>query len=141
MARTTTSKRAGESVDFANYQSPQITPDADETVRDTPEQRDLDQRMVRGKFHFYERPGGTLRFNYRRYKGEKILTFILKDQTSYELPWGVVRALEEGSAYYSHNIETDTSQGVNYHGEREVLVSTKGQPRFSFMADPFGVMA
>lgn len=137
MARTSTSKRAGESVDFANWQSPEILADQDTTVRDTEEQKALDQRLVRGKFHFYERPGGTLRFSYRRYKGEKISTYILKDQTHYELPWGVVRALEDGSAYYTHNIETDSNATLR-DGEREVMVTTKGQPRFSFMADAFG---
>lgn len=137
MARTSTSKKAGASVDFATWQSPEIIIDGDNTVRDNADQKTLDQRLVRGKFHFYERPGGTLRFSYRRYKGEKIATYILKDQTHYELPWGVVRALEEGSAYYTHNIETDSNATLR-DGEREVMVTTKGQPRFSFMADAFG---
>jgi hypothetical protein len=137
MARTSTSKKAGASVDFATWQSPEIIIDGDNTVRDNADQKTLDQRLVRGKFHFYERPGGTLRFSYRRYKGEKITTYILKDQTSYELPWGVVRALEEGSAYFSHNIEMDAKAPIGHHGEREVMVSQKGQPRYSFMADAF----
>lgn len=137
MAKTTISKKSGYNVDLANWQSPEILVNEDNTVRDTPEQKNLDERMVRGKFHFYERPNGTLRFAYRRYKGDKIVTYILKDQSHYELPWGVVRALEEGSAYYTHNIEV-ADDGKIVDGEREVLVSTKGRPRFSFMADAFG---
>ena len=65
MARTSTSKKAGASVDFATWQSPEIIIDGDNTVRDNADQKTLDQRLVRGKFHFYERPGGTLRFSYR----------------------------------------------------------------------------
>lgn len=140
MARTSTSSKSAAIVGPTII--PEIVVDTNDVVRDTEEQRVLDQRLVRGKFEFYERPGGTLNFTYRRYKGEKIVNYILRDKGYYELPWGVVRALEEGSHYYTHNIETDETDDTTFrNGERQVHTTKKGAARYSFRPEAFGFSA
>jgi hypothetical protein len=133
MARSTKSSRDrgdGQIVDV------QIAAPEDLTVRDDEQQQNLDMRRIKGKFHFYERPGGTHNFVYRRYADEKILTYRLRDQGYYELPWGVVRALEEGAYYWTHNIEVDgnaTDHEVIVGGMQQVATKRKGLPRYAFM--------
>lgn len=140
MARTSISKRDAQAVNLS------FTPEVpllgeEQQVRDTDNQKDLDQKLVRGTFKFFERPNGTLRFSYRRYRGEKITTYILKDGSTYELPWGVVRAMEESSHYQTHNIEIANQNGAIPHGEREVMATQKGQARYAFWPDKFGSLA
>lgn len=116
--------------------SPEVLLPEDDVVRDTPEQQVLDQRVIRGKFHFYERPGGVHQFLYRRYKEEPITQFVLRDGGTYDLPWGVVRQLEASSYYVSHNIEhsQNTSDGaVVAGGEQPVYSTSRGHARFAFM--------
>ncbi len=116
--------------------SPEVILPEEDVVRDTPEQQELDARIIRGKFHFYERPGGVHHFMYRRYKGEPITQFVLRDGGTYDLPWGVVRQIEASSYYMSHNIEhsqTASDLAVVAGGEQEVYSTTRGHARFAFM--------
>lgn len=133
MARTTKSSRDrgdGQVIDI------EILPPEDMVCRDDENQKGLDTRMIRGKFHYYERPGGTHSFVYRRYQDEKIITYRLRDQGFYELPWGVVRALEDGAYYWTHNIEVDSDASdreVVVGGMQTVATKRKGLPRYAFM--------
>jgi hypothetical protein len=114
--------------------NPEVILDEDMPVRDNEEQQKLDARVIRGKFHFYERPSGCHSFLYRRYKGEKITNYRLIDGRTYDLPWGVVRALDESSYYVSHNIETQSTEGrLVTQGEQPVYSTSRGKSRFAFM--------
>jgi len=104
----------------------------DDTVRDTKEQQELDKKMIRGTFRFYERPNGTHSFVSHRYPGEKYRTIRLKDGHTYELPWGIVRQLEDSSYYMSHNIEESPGSGIT-QGIQTVHVTKKGIARFAFI--------
>lgn len=112
-----------------------LLPDED-VIRDTPEQQKLDQRIIRGRFHFYERPGGFHQFLYRRYKGEPITSVTLRDGGTYDLPYGIVRALEESAFYMRHNVETSAEASdslVVAGGEQQVYSTGRGHARFAFM--------
>jgi len=117
--------------------SPEVVLPEEDVVRPTPEQAELDKRIIRGKFHFYERPGGMLDFGYGGYtRGDKIINYQLVDGRTYDLPWGVVRHLEESSYYMSHNIEVDSNASdrvVVQGGEQEVYSTVRGHARFAFM--------
>lgn len=51
--------------------------------------RDRDREKVRGVFHYHERRGGHVKFNYYGYDGDKVETYTLYDGQTYELPRGV----------------------------------------------------
>ena len=55
--------------------------------------RDRDAEMVKGVFHYHERPGQSLKFDFSQYGNEKQTNWELKDGQSYELPRGVARHL------------------------------------------------
>lgn len=133
MARTTSTSRKSKDI-MDDFKIVPVLDAEDQVIRDNEAQKDLDKRIVRGKFVFYERPGGQLSFGYRRYKGEKVKNIILKDGSVYDLPWGIVRHLEEQACYKSHNIETQAaSEGADFvYGEREVCVTKIGAPRYAF---------
>lgn len=69
--------------------------------------RKKDAELVRGKFSFLEAPGGTLIFSYRKYKGEQIKTYKLKDGESYTIPRGVAKHLATSGSYPIHEYTTD----------------------------------
>lgn len=59
--------------------------------------RQKDQTPVRGKFSFFEQPGGTLKFCYRKYKGDRVEKYELVDGQIYTLPLGVAKHLNSVS--------------------------------------------
>jgi len=52
-----------------------------------------DLKSIKGKFMCHEPKGGSVKFSYRKYKGEPIQTYYLEDNEEYELPVGVVKHL------------------------------------------------
>jgi hypothetical protein len=52
-----------------------------------------DRELVRGRFHYHQRPGGTLKFNYYEAKGDSERPVVLKDGEVYELERKVARHL------------------------------------------------
>jgi len=66
-----------------------------------------DHKMVKGKFSFLEVPGGTLRFSYIKYDGDKTLRYELKDGEVYELPYMVAKHLATDVSYPVHSFQTD----------------------------------
>lgn len=56
-------------------------------------QADRDAEKVKGVFHYHERPGQTLKFDYSRFGNEKQTHWELTDGKTYELPRGVARHL------------------------------------------------
>ena len=64
--------------------------------------RDKDREVVKGIFHFYEVPGGILEFNFKKYKGDPIEFYSLKDGQIYSLPLGVAKHLNTSGKYPEH---------------------------------------
>jgi len=71
------------------------------------EMRKSDAELVRGKFSFLEAPGATLKFSYRKYKGDQIKTYSLKDGEIYTIPKGVAKHLAKSGSYPIHEYATD----------------------------------
>lgn len=65
--------------------------------------RDKDRQMVRGKFIFHEIPGGELSFPFRKWKGDPVESFTLRDGEIYTLPLGVAKHLNKECKYPIHS--------------------------------------
>jgi len=61
--------------------------------------RQEESRIIKGVFQDNELKGGTVKFPFKKYKGDKIITYSLTDGCEYELPLAVVRHLNSGCAY------------------------------------------
>jgi hypothetical protein len=81
--------------------------------------RDRDREMVRGIFRFYEVPGGTLSFSFRKYKEDDIENYTLQDETIYTLPRGVAHHLSNNIWYPEHQYKMDE------HGKPQAMVMKK----------------
>jgi len=64
--------------------------------------RDQDRVLVTGKFRFLELQGGTLRFSFRKYKGDPIERYELEDGKIYTIPYGVAKHLCHNVWYPVH---------------------------------------
>ena len=62
-------------------------------------QRKKDSEMVRGVFKFYEVPGGSMSFSYRKYKEEPIKRYDMIDGQIYTIPRGVAKHLNNNCWY------------------------------------------
>lgn len=71
--------------------------------------RERDAELVKGRFVFYEVPGGTLNFSYKKYKGDPVRSYSLKDGEIYNVPRGVARHLVSSGSYPVHEYQTDES--------------------------------
>jgi hypothetical protein len=65
-------------------------------------QRDKDRTKVKGMFKFYEVPGGMLSFVFRKYKGDPIERFDLRDGEIVTVPLGVAKHLNTSGWYPIH---------------------------------------
>ncbi len=71
--------------------------------------RDRDREKVKGLFHFPERPGGNLKFDFQQYAGDPMQQYNLWDGEVYEIPRGVARHLNNSGylpkmEYYKNDI-------------------------------------
>lgn len=75
------------------------------------EKRVEEQKPVRGIFRFHEVPGGQMDFVYRKYKGDKLEKYSMKDGEIYEVPLGVARHLNTNCWYpvYGHTSNAQAS--------------------------------
>lgn len=92
--------------------------------------RDKDREIVKGIFHFYEVPGGTLRFSYRKYKGENVQNYELTDGQIASVPLGVAKHLNKEGKYPVHAYTVDKD------GNSTMKVGTKVR-RFAFQSLEF----
>lgn len=69
--------------------------------------RERDSKLVRGRFHWHEYPGGTFSFVYKKYKGEPVIQYDLKDGEVYEIPIGVARHLNNDVGWWEHSFLLD----------------------------------
>lgn len=77
--------------------------------------RDKDREIVRGIFRFYEVPGGSLSFNYRKYKEDEVERFDLIDGMTYSIPLGVAKHLNSSGSYPVHAYQMDESGRPSVH--------------------------
>jgi len=87
--------------------------------------RDRDREMVRGIFRFFEVPGGTMQFSFRKYKDDPIENFTLVDGEVYTIPRGVAHHLSNNCWY--PNYEYRTNEGFHH-----VAMVTRKKRRCSF---------
>lgn len=76
-------------------------------------QRDKDRQMVKGIFRNYEVPGGSLSFNFRKYKGDPIEKFTMVDGGVYTVPLGVAKHLNSNVNYPVHRYAQDDTGNVS----------------------------
>ena len=69
--------------------------------------RAKDQQKVRGKFIFHEVPGGTVKFPFRKWKGDTVEFYTLRDGEIYTLPLGVAKHLNKECWYPVHSYLQD----------------------------------
>lgn len=87
-------------------------------------QRDKDSEMVKGIFHFYEVPGGSMSFNFKKYKGDKVTRYDMVDGQVCTIPLGVAKHLNQNGSYPIHkhlkdengNVSMKVGQRVNRFG-------------------------
>jgi len=70
-------------------------------------ERDKDREKVKGIFRFYEVPGGQMSFMYRKYKGDQIEKYDMKDGEIYSIPLGVAKHLNNNGWYPIHEYALD----------------------------------
>lgn len=70
-------------------------------------QRDKDREMVKGIFRFHEVPGGTMSFNFKKYKEDPVERFDLVDGQVYNIPLGVAKHLNSNCWYPVHQYMMD----------------------------------
>jgi hypothetical protein len=72
-------------------------------------QRDKDREKVKGIFHFYEVPGGTMKFFFKAYKGDDPERYELRDGEVYTIPLGVAKHLNKNGTYpiHAHAVDGD----------------------------------
>jgi hypothetical protein len=76
--------------------------------------REKYSRLVRGRFRFYESPGGTLKFNLgQMFKGDPVKKWIFKDGEVREIPYGVARHLIDNGWYPVHTFAQDENGNPN----------------------------
>jgi len=76
-------------------------------------QRDKDREMVKGIFRFYEVPGGSISFNFRKYKDDPIERYDFVDGQVYTIPLGVAKHLTKNGNYPIHQYMKDESGNVS----------------------------
>lgn len=89
------------------------TDQAKKNVTNLKYQRDKDSEMVKGIFHFYEVPGGSMSFNFKKYKGDKVERYDMVDEGVYTIPLGVAKHLNQNGNYPIHQHLKDESGNVS----------------------------
>ncbi len=100
-------------------------------VKDFKYMCDKDREMVRGIFRFYEVPGGTMAFPFRKWKWDKTVTYTMIDGEIYTVPRAVAKHLSNNCAYPEHSFKQDDNG-------RNVAMVSKMKRRCSF--DPLDFM-
>lgn len=115
-------KRKVYMAQFAKRQVKQQDPSVLAALDD---KRAEERKLVRGIFRFHEVPGGQMDFVYRKYKGDPLEKFSMKDGEVYEVPLGVARHLNTNCWYpvYGHS---DVSKA---NVEESALLSIKEKVR------------
>ncbi len=86
-----------------------VTPEVkvEQKGKDLTYMRDRDKQLVKGIFKFYEVPGGTMSFVYKKYKGDEIQKYTMVDGQVYSIPLGVAKHLNNDCWHPVHSYATD----------------------------------
>lgn len=102
----------------------------DEVAKKMEQERLANRKIVRGKFMFYEVPGGELKFSYRGYKNDPVEHYHMIDGEVYSIPLGVARHLNDNGYYNVH------AHAIDEKGNPSVKVG-KRIDRFGFQSLEF----
>ena len=75
--------------------------------------KEKDKEMVKGIFRFFEVPGASMSFNYKKYKGEPVSRYDLVDGQQYTIPLGVAKHLNNSGSYPVHAHMQDAAGAVS----------------------------
>jgi hypothetical protein len=92
--------------------------------------REKDHKMVKGIFRCYEPRGGSMTFNFKKYKGDEVLKYTMIDGQAYDVPLMVAKHLNQNCWYPKHTHVLDAN------GNPSVEVGKKVQ-RCSFESMEF----
>ncbi len=99
--------------------TPQAAPVLDQKQLDAKKSyeyiRDRDRQKVKGIFSFYEVPGGSMSFVYRKYKGDQIERYDMVDGMVYEVPLCVAKHLNNDVWYPIHGFLQDENGMPKQH--------------------------
>lgn len=98
------------------------------------EQRAKENEKVKGIFHFYECPGFSLKFSFKKYKGDQVETYDLQDGQVYTIPLKVAKHLNQNGWYPVHAFAKDED------GKPSMKINQKVR-RFGFQSLEFMEMA
>jgi len=93
-----------------------------------------EQKMVRGIFRFHEVPSGQMEFNFRKYKGDKLQKYSMKDGEVYEVPLAVARHLNSNCWY---PIYGDSDKSLANVADSALLIIKEKIRRCSFQSLDF----
>lgn len=69
---------------------------------DIKKMRTRDHKMVKGVFRCFEPAGGSMKFSFRKYKGDDVLTYTMVDGEVYDIPLMVAKHLNQNCWYPRH---------------------------------------
>lgn len=78
------------------------------------------REKVKGIFHFYECPGGTLSFPFKRFKKDPVETYHFVDGEIREIPLGVALHLNESGKYPVYQYTKDHEGKVTMNTKQKV---------------------
>ena len=79
----------------------------DESVKKLKMMRDKDRQMVKGIFKYYEVPGGSVSFSFKKYKGDAMMRYDMVDGSVHTIPLAVAKHLNSNTWYPIHGYTTD----------------------------------
>lgn len=79
------------------------------TKEEIKKMRDNDHKMVKGVFRHLEVPGGSLTFAFKKYPGDQVETYAMKDGEKYEVPLMVAKHLNQNCWYPKHQWLLDSA--------------------------------
>lgn len=96
--------------------------------------KERDHKMVKGIFRFHELPKGEMGFVFKKYFGDQLERYSMKDGEVYTVPYMVARHLNTNCSYPSYEYKND-EQG------RPVTTITEKIRRCSFQSLEFSDVA
>ena len=104
--------------------------DPSEPMSDKLERQRLEEsKLVRGIFQDREVKGGSVKFPFKKFKGDQIVFYTLVDGEEYEIPLAVAKHLNSGCAYVKYS----SIMGL----DGKVLKNPKPEHRFAFKSKEF----
>lgn len=101
-------------------------------------QRDKDRENVKGIFKYYEVPGGSMSFVYKKYKEDPIERYDMIDGQIYTIPLGVAKHLNTNGWYPEYEyMEGEGMHKISGNFGNKVMQIHKKKRRFGFQSLEF----